>query len=259
MDIFLNLTQLSILVDGIETLRTGHQTEGLVVGKKTDAITRSMPSAIIQLYTLLSDSKNYPAGSPAYNVLASSVAIAIFGASITLSGLHNKAGNKLMSYQFCVLNLYYVSEILLRVLVISIAFICVQWYALIAVGIDILIRGLLLRNNDIFDVSLVCVWLGSDNALENKGAWSVGSLLTFIESLIFIIVMLTLETDTLHTMREQGTAAHVSAIMLCAFVVKCFLFDYIEGFWIFKDEEMEKASDEEESEDEPVTSEMHKV
>merc|ERR1711991_1229737 len=34
MDIFLNLTQLSILVDGIETLRTGRQTEGLVVGKK---------------------------------------------------------------------------------------------------------------------------------------------------------------------------------------------------------------------------------
>ena len=52
--------------------------------------------------------------------------------------------------------------------------------------------------------------------------------------------MLTLETDTLHTMREQGTAAHVSAIMLCAFVVKCFLFDYIERG-------MEKASDEEES------------
>jgi hypothetical protein len=130
---------------------------------------------------------------------------------------------------------------------------------LIAVGIDILIRGLLLRAVGVFDVSLVCVWLGSDNALEKDELWVRGSLLTFIESLIFIIVMLTLETDTLHTMREQGTAAHVSAIMLCAFVVKCFLFCYIEGMDFFEGKGMEKASDEEESEDEPVTSEMHKV
>ena len=164
-----------------------------------------------------------------------------------------------MSYQFCVINLYYISEILLRVLVISVAFISVQWYALIAVGIDILIRGLLLQLGGNFDVSLVCVWLGSDNALEDWGFWLLGSLLTFMESLIFIIVMLTLETDTLDTMREQGTAAHVSAIMLCAFVVKCFLFCYIEGRFFFEGKGMEKASDEEESEDEPVTSEMHKV
>ena len=117
-------------------------------------------------------------------------------------------------------------------LVISIAFISVKWYALIAAGIDILIRGSILKLNainDMFDVSLVCIWLGSDNAPEQVGLWLVGSFLTFIESLIFIIVMLTLETDTLHTMRERGTAAHITAIMFCAVVAKCFLLCYIEG------------------------------
>ena len=43
-------------------------------------------------------------------------------------------------------------------------------------------------------------------------------------------------------MRERGTAAHISAIMLCAFVAKCFLWFYIE-------EKMEIAPDDEESED----------
>jgi hypothetical protein len=123
---------------------------------------------------------------------------------------------------------------------------------LIVVGIDILCRGLFLQNKSNFDVSLVCIWLGSDNAPEDRKLWGFGSFLTFMESLIFIIVMLTLETDTLHTMRKRGTAAHISAIMLCAFVAKFFLFDYIEV-------KMEKAPDDEESEDEPVTSEMHKV
>ena len=49
-DLFLNVSQLSILVDGMETLNQGKQTPGLVLGKKMDAVVRSMTSVILQLF-----------------------------------------------------------------------------------------------------------------------------------------------------------------------------------------------------------------
>ena len=76
-DLFLNVTQLSILVDGFETLKKGEQTEGLVKSKKMDAIVRSMPSVILQLYSVLIDLEEYPAGSPEYNTFIVSIALGI--------------------------------------------------------------------------------------------------------------------------------------------------------------------------------------
>ena len=54
-DLLLNVSQLSILVDGIETLNQGKQTPGLVLDKKMDAIVRSMPSVILRLFSFLKD------------------------------------------------------------------------------------------------------------------------------------------------------------------------------------------------------------
>ena len=75
---------------------------------------------------------------------------------------------------------------------------------------------------------MTCLYLGSDNALNKEVAWVLGSFLTFLESLIFIIVMLTLETDDLHTLRARKTAQHLCYVMLCSFFAKTFLYYYIE-------------------------------
>ena len=72
------------------------------------------------------------------------------------------------------------------------------------------------------------MYLGSDNALDNEDKWVIGSILTFIETVIFTIVMLTLETDDLHTMRSRGTAYHLTYIMVGAFIAKTGLYYYIE-------------------------------
>ena len=236
-DLFLNVTQLSILVDGFLTLKEGVQTEGLVKSKKMDAIVRSMPSVILQLFSVLIDLEKYPAGTYAYNTSIASIALGILGASVTLSGLHYKAGNRLLSWQFGVINLYYFSEILMRCVLVAIAFVSVQEYAFIAVGIDVFLRVLkvtksriedIVRKIKSIDISMTCLYLGSDNALNNDKAWARGSLLTFIESLIFIIVMLTLDTDILHTLRTRQTAQHLCYVMLCSFFAKTGLYYYIE-------------------------------
>ena len=182
-DLFLNVTQLSILVDGFETLKKGEQTEGLVKSKKMDAIVRSMPSIILQLYSVLIDLEEYPAGSSEYNTFIVSIALGILGASVTLSGLHYKAGNRLLTWQFGVINLYYFSEILMRSILIAIAFISVREYAFIAVGIDVFLRGFIVAydfgmdevKKEKIDISMTCLYLGSDNALNKEEAWIFGT------------------------------------------------------------------------------------
>ena len=142
-----------------------------------------------------------------------------------------KAGNKLFSWQFVVVNLYYFSEILLRCLMTGVAFISVGAYAFIAVAVDMMLRGWIQSEGDVdkLDVSLFFLYLGSDNALDNEEIWQFGSILTFIETVIFTIVMLTLETDDLHTMRSRGTAYHLTYIMIGAFIAKTGLYFYIEA------------------------------
>ena len=81
-----------------------------------------MPSVILQLFSFLKDLDDYPAGITEYNIFVVSIALGILGASVTLSGTHRKAGNRLLSWQYGVVNLYYISEILLRCLMISVVF-----------------------------------------------------------------------------------------------------------------------------------------
>ena len=78
------------------------------------------------------------------------------------------------------------------------------------------------------EISNYFLYLGSDSALENDKAWILGSILTFVEAMIFMIVMLTLEDDNLHTMRNYGTARNVSLILVGAFIAKTGLYLFIQ-------------------------------
>ena len=83
VDIFLNITFLSLLLDGVESLRKGEQTSGLVAGKKMDAICRSMPSICLQLFAVLLDVENLDRTQ--FIVLITSVGFGIFGSAGELS------------------------------------------------------------------------------------------------------------------------------------------------------------------------------
>ena len=97
---------------------------------------------------------------------------------------------------------------------------------------------------------MTCLYLRSDNALNVVVFWILGLFLTFLESLIFIIVMLTLDTDILHTSRTRQTAQHLSYVMLSVFFVKTGLHYYIE-------KKMESPKDD--NVDTETQNEMHPV
>ena len=175
--LLLNVIQLSILVNGIETLYN-HQTPGLVLSKKLDAVVWSMSSVILQLYSFLKDLDDYPVGTHEYNIFVLSIALGILGASMTLSGFHRKCGNSLLSWQFVIVNLYYISEISLRCLMISVAFISVRECAFIVAGFEIFLRGFIVHETKHeIDISLTCLYLGSDSALnsDGDGVWILGT------------------------------------------------------------------------------------
>ena len=93
-------------MNGYTTLYTREQTVELLVNKKVDAICRSLPSVILQLYSLLIDLDDYPPGSRTYKILIASVALGIFGPALTLAGIHSKTGDTIFSKQFVIVNIY---------------------------------------------------------------------------------------------------------------------------------------------------------
>ena len=74
--------------------------------------------------------------------------------------------------------------------------------------------------------------MGSDNAIEgedNDENWHIGSLVNFVEMIIFVIILFTLDTDDLHVLREDGIALHVTITMLVAGTVKFSLWYIVYG------------------------------
>ena len=101
-------------------------------------------------------------------------------------------------------------------------------YAFIAVGIDLMWRLWASQ----LDVSLACLYAGSDNAIDdqnNAKAWQLGSRLTFLEMMVFMIVMFTLPTNAMQDLRDQGTAVGITIFMIVSFVMKTVLWIYIHG------------------------------
>ena len=240
-----NITYLGPIKEGILTLYTGRQTIGLVAGKKLDAIARSMPSIVLQLFALLLDLNNF--NRTTYVTLVVSIGFGLLGSSATLSGLHPKAGHQLVSKQFIVIFFYYTSELVLRSMLLAVMFHAIRAYAFIVVGLDFLFRCWVVR--DVYkkiDLSSSCLYMGSDNAIEGGrsiNCWVSGSFSNYLFMIIFVIVMFTLDTDDLHVLREEGTALHVTITMLLAGIFKHFLYYFIKDMEAPKEDSNLAADD----------------
>ena len=68
-------------------------------------------------------------------------------------------------------------KILPRCLIIALVFISVREYAYIVIGFDILLRGYIVGGGKQakIKISLTCLYLGSDNALDKKDKYIWGS------------------------------------------------------------------------------------
>ena len=82
------------------------------------------------------------------------------------------------------------------------------------------------------DLSSAGLYTGSDNAIDdeyNAKCWIFGSMLTFLEMMVFMIVMFTLPTNAMQDLRDQGTAVGITIFMIVSFVIKTVLWVYIHG------------------------------
>ena len=245
-DAFLTIFQLSGLVDGYETIMKGEQTEGLVAGKKLDAVARSMPSMVLQLFSLFVSLSTIT--DQGYATLVASIALGAFGAATTLASMAPKSGRHLFNLRFLIHIMYFFSELLLRIIIISIMFLSIRGIAFVVlIFMDLLVRFIYIselyncfwkvwNKKDIeetdcckIDFSSTILWFGSDAATNNHINWLIGSLINIVELLMFLLIINFLKTDDLEILREEDTARNITIISCISLLVKTVMYFVIEA------------------------------
>jgi hypothetical protein len=194
--------QVDQLYQGYMTLYKGHQTDEMIVSKKIDAVTRSIPGMILQLVGLLK-SFSYTSDnslSRHSKILILSVASAIAATSLTLASLAPNSGPNVFNRYFIIHYVYYTVEIANRVVVLSVMFFTVSVYGYIVAAVDFLVRqifGWKLSNKNLRDVTLLAIQsFGSDHTVPgpaNRNLY-IGLTINTIEMFIFLIVLNTMKT-----------------------------------------------------------------
>ena len=229
IQMFLTITQLGIFVEGYMSIMQGVQTQGFVASKKLDAVSRSMPSMVLQLYTLL-DTLDEITDDTLY-LLAISVVLSALGSAATLSQLHPKSTSNIFALSYVAINLYYICEVVVRISSLAMMFVSLKYYASIPVGLEFLFRmyksssqvqGLL----DI-DYSMTMLWMGSDDAMHQHDLWLVGSLVTFFEVFVFTFVVNFASTHELDVMRDRDVTKIITSLTWVALGLKILLHYFI--------------------------------
>ena len=228
VDVIVTMCQLGPLVNGIETLMQGRQTQNFMADKKLDTIARSGPSTTLQLFTLLTTLSVI--SERGYFILLASITLGIVGAACTQASLARKSGRHMFRWRFFVHAVYYFSEMLLRIMTVCIMFIAIKGYAFILIAADLCFRLFIvsLREKRI-DFTLGILYFGSDNALNADYMWVIGSVMTALDLFVFLIVINTLHIVELDVMREHDSVRDISIISCCALLVKTMLWMIIEN------------------------------
>ena len=237
-ELVLNLLNLGSVLEGCRTILEKKQTEGFVLGKKMDAVCRSMPSLILQLFLVLKSLDTMSALS--YRVFLASIALAFLGTSVALAQLAPKAGEHLISFNFVLHFAYFLAEILFRVAILDVMFLSIRYIGLIVAFVDWLFRFFLINTfassslSDAFQSAVI--WWGSDMTSQNTDLFHgflIGSVLNFLMVIIFIPILFTgssLNEETsadLRTIRSNGVARDISIVIGASFLMKTFIGVYI--------------------------------
>jgi hypothetical protein len=228
MGILRTVLQLDQLYQGYMTLYKGHQTDKMIISKKIDAVTRALPSMILQMYGLLrslsspdtSDNSLLDRFLTPSQILLLSVASSIVGAGFTLASLSPNSGSSIFNKNFVIHYAYYTAEITNRVVILSVMFFTVDAYGYIVAGIDFLVRlfiGFAISERSLRDATLLAIQsFGSDHTVPglDNGMLYIGFIMNSIEMFIFLIILNTLKTDTLVYAHHHG-ASTILTVVAC--------------------------------------------
>jgi len=233
--------QLDQLYQGYVTLFKGHQTSEMIVSKKIDAVTRSMPSMVLQLYGLLKslssqDSSDHSLFVDSFlspsQILLLSVASSIAGAGFTLASLAPNSGYSIFNKHFVIHYAYYTVEITNRVVVLSVMFFTVDAYAYIVASLDFLVRlfiGYIVssisidQTSNLRDGTLLAVQsFGSDHTFpgEHDDFLHIGFAMNTIEMFIFLIVLNTLKTAPLVYAHSHGASTILTVVACVTWLIR---------------------------------------
>ena len=223
---FYNFFQLQGAIEGFETLRTGHQTEGLQASKKVDAICRAIPSMVIQLYSILAVIDELSSTNIAQ--LFASVLISLSGASFTLAQLDANSGSSMFNIHFLYHLCYYLAEVAFRVTILTLIFLSVTYYGAIVCGIDLIVRfiviqwvyGAEVKYRD--TITMASMQFGSDYQVAGHGRICVyiGYAIQTVEAIIFLIMLYEYDDSAvLVTLVNQGYAIVILIVAcICWFI-----------------------------------------
>jgi hypothetical protein len=239
MGIIRTVLQLDQLYQGYMTLSKGHQTYEMIVSKKIDAVTRSMPSMILQLYGLLKSLSSQDSSDNSLfldsflssnQILLLSVASSIAGAGFTLASLAPNSGTSIFNKHFVIHYVYYTAEITNRVVILSVMFFTVDAYAYIVAGLDFLHRLVfgtgesgIERSCNLLDGTLLAIQsFGSDHTVPgpNNIILYIGFTMSTIEMFIFLIVLNTLKTDPLVYAHSHGASTILTVVSCVTWFIR---------------------------------------
>jgi len=202
------------------------QTQSFVRSKKLDAVCRSLPSMVLQLYGLLA---TLPVQSKrGVALIALSIASGLTGAAMTLGSLAPKSGSSIFSRGFVVHFCYYVCELTMRVVSLSLLFVCLGGVGFAAAGPDWLLRAgmaFLASGNKVDTNTLILSLLlfGSDAAngpaVEASFAgiiFGLGTTLSSVVLLISLCLLHLLPRPLLAQLRVFGGGRPVVALTVLA-------------------------------------------
>ena len=228
----LALLQVQQAVQAYESLESGRQTENFVRSKKVDAVCRSAPSIVLQLYGLLATLPS-PRSSEGV-ILVLSVVTGFVGSSISLGSLAPKSGLRFFSPSFVVHFCYYVCELTARLLSMSLLFVSIGPIAFAVLGVDFLVRLILycfVESGDMGSKVLSAVLLfGSDgvNGFDLRSLVAYSSISSGILLISLFLVNL-VDTPELRALRA-ARGGPVQAVTALACGALCF--KYLVGWYI---------------------------
>jgi hypothetical protein len=225
--------QVQQAVQAVETLQQGKQTQQFVRGKKVDAVCRSVPSVVLQLYGLLVSLPSL--GAKGALTISFSVVCGVVGAALTLGSLAEKAGNSMFSYAFSVHFCYYVCELAMRLVSMSLLFVSIGPIAFAVLAVDFLARlflAYLMANESwSFNTFMMALLLfGSDAAngptWESLIFYSTGSGIILLISLCLVNL---LGTPVLFLLRSHpGHPLQALTALACVVL----FFKHLIGYYI---------------------------
>ena len=130
--------QVQPLIQAIVMLQNKFQTSAFVRSKKLDAICRSLPSVVLQLYGLLIGLQTLEFSG--ILTISLSIVLSVTSASMTLSSLAAKSGKTIFSSAYLVHFFYYFAELEMRLLSISLLFVCIGPITCSIVVLDFICR-----------------------------------------------------------------------------------------------------------------------